>query len=94
MTVYASLPLELFDKDLRCLWADFNQKLQKQYKHATITSNYTGDGDIEKSDVVIFLYEFREYESCKKEYERCRELDIPYNFFTKVATSDNYIENQ
>ncbi len=86
--VYASLPLELFKDDLHCLWEHFNCKLHEQYPDCKITSNYTGDGSVEDSDIIIFVYEYRDYKSCREEFEKCRKLDKPYNFFTKIYRCD------
>lgn len=90
MTVFVSLPMELLSNNLSKFWNQLEPKLRQEYPKAHITSNYTGDGTLESSDVVLFLYEYRHTDSCKKDMERCKELDKTFNFFTKFYAPDRY----
>lgn len=83
MKVFVSLPDEILGEDLTKFWNHLYDKMTQEYKGSVITSNYTGNGSIEDSDMVIFLYEFRNTKSCKRDKRRCDERNIPYNFFTK-----------
>lgn len=88
MKVFAFLPTEILGGNLSKLWEQLERKLKENYKNAQITSSYTGDGSIETSNVVVFLYDFRDYDSCKIALQKCKDLGIVYNFFTKFYTPD------
>lgn len=90
MTLYVSMPSELFGQDLTDVWNRLEYKLKQEYRGWTITSNYTGVGRLEDADIVIFLQEYKENESCKRDMKRCRELDIQYNFFAKFYAPDRF----
>lgn len=81
MTVYVSLPRDLFGKNLTDLWNQLYSRLVLDYKGATITSNYTGDGTLESADVVLFIYEFKDYKSYEPEIRYCEEHHKFYRFF-------------
>lgn len=81
MTVYASIPDRLFRNNLTDFWAQYSKKLHQDYPEAKITSNYTGDGELETCDVAIFLYEFKDDESTLRDITRCKELCKMYNFY-------------
>ena len=90
MKVHVCLPTEILGSNLSQFWSRLYTKMQQEYRGATITSDYTGDGRIEDSDVVIFLYEFKDKESYKRDIQKCRDLNISYNFFTKYYAPDRF----
>ena len=90
MTVFASIPDKLLKEDLTDFWNQYYAKLRRDYPEAKITSSYTGDGCIEDCDVVIFLYEFRNDESTKRDIARCDELCKMYNFYVKSYVQERH----
>lgn len=94
MKVHAFLPVELFKDDLSEMWDHLSHKLHENFPSAEISSNYTGDGDIESSDVIIFIYEFKEYESVRNAIEVCRRNNTMYNFFTKFYAPDRFTSEE
>lgn len=81
MTLFVYLPTELFTKDLTDFWSILLPSVEQAYPSTTITSNYTGVGTVETSDAVLFLYDYRKSDSVQAQIERCKALNIPYNFF-------------
>ena len=88
MKLYVSIPEELQSKDILALWNHLEKKLKQEYLGYDIISNYLGNGTLEEAKVVVFLYEFKDTESCKRDMKRCEELGILYNFFTKFYAED------
>ncbi len=86
--VYVYLPLELLGKDLTEIWDHLYYKLRQDYGDDLIYSNYTGEGCIEDASKVIFVYEFRDFESCRSAVKKCESLEIPYNYFMRYYAPD------
>lgn len=92
MKVYVSLPLELGFEATSKLWNRFCCKAKEEFQDAELASNYLGDEILDDTDVVIFLYEYRDYPSCQSDYERCKKLNKIFNFFTKVYTPERGVD--
>ena len=90
MKVFVSLPLEILGDNLTQLWDHLKPRIQDKYPSAKILCNYTGEGTIEESDAVVFLYEFKDTKSCKDTIKRCNELDKPYSFFLQYYSPRFY----
>ena len=88
LKVFAFLPTEILGEDLRQLWARFNKKLHENYKNAWIMSTYTGEGSLDVADIVVFLYEFKDHESVKIAVQKCKDLNITYNFYKGFYSPD------
>lgn len=86
--VYVYLPLELFDKDLTEVWNHLIYKLRQDYGNELIFSNYNGEGCIEDASKVVFVYEFRDFPSCKSAVDRCKALEIPYEYSMRYYAPD------
>ena len=90
MKLFISLPLELLKNNLTDFWKQLYPRVRQDYPDAKITSNYTGDGSIKDSDVVLFIYEFKDEESCKKDIQKCKELGKSYQFFKKFYSPNRF----
>ena len=86
--VYASIPDEILGGNLTEFWNRYERKLRQEFHKDIILSNYTGEGTLEEADVVVFLYEYKDSESCKRDMQRCKDLGKQYNFFTKFYAPD------
>ena len=89
--IFVDIPTELLVNDLTIFWNQLVRKVKESYPNSTIHSNYTGEGTIEDSDVIIFLYEFKDYPSYKKDLDKCSELGKMYSYFTKFYSPDFYL---
>ena len=84
MKIFVSLPDEILSENSDSYWKFWKSKVQKEYPNATIWSNYEGNGSIESADAVLFFYDYKETEGCKRDMELCRRFNKPYNFLTRV----------
>ena len=88
MKLYMFIPTELLGNNLTNFWNHLERKLIQEYPNAYIMSNYTGIGTLEIADVVLFLYEYKDNDSCKQEMERCKNLGKMYRTFKKFYVAD------
>lgn len=90
MKIYVSLPEEILSNNLAEFWNHLEFKVRQEYPKAHIISNYTGNGSLEDADIVLFLYEYKDTESCKKDKQKCRDLDKIFNYFIKFYATDRF----
>lgn len=73
MKIYIHMPEEYFGRNLTPVLNHTIEQLKQEYRRDHFVSNYTGDGTIESSDMVVVLKEFSELPSSKKTIEYCKK---------------------